>query len=722
MGLLFRVTSASSDKITRFNYPKVFAFFLLPLLFFSCNKSETSSDRYSDSFKIIFGKVNYYFDIGQPGHAIKHLDSAFRTIKTPTIEDKFRFYGLHYVYWQKAKFDYKKALPYADSMLLMSQKSVTKEQYAANFSDANYAKGDTYFSLNQFNDAYQCYFQGYLMGKNYLNLASASDYTYRMGMIMFKQGHYKLAADYFKESYGKSLLVKDNHGFVWFYRQQELLDNIGESYTHSGEIDSAVTYFDRALKCVTDNGNKFKVKSLLMEIARGVIYNNKAEALMSLKQYDEAEKLLKRSIDINKQKGADNGDAELAQLKLGQIYLEKGKNDSLIQLLGSLRHQLDNVKNEEAEADWNRLMGSYYQKKNNLSKALTYIQHYNSLKDSTIKKLSALKESDVNQQLANFEKQYEIEGLNSNNKLQRIYLNVAIVCAVMLLVIIFLVWRNYRRSKLDIATEIMLNKQINEQKVYLEKALDELKYNSQEKDRILRAVAHDLRNPLGGIASLTSIMVEESEHDKDLSDQLKLIKDTSTDTLELINEILEATNNSSATLSKQWVEVNSILNNSVELLRFKAAEKHQQILIEGLDKMVELNINREKIWRVLSNLIVNAIKFSPVGEAIKVKAIQKHDSVIISVKDQGIGIPNNMKDKVFNMFTDAKRPGTIGEKSFGLGLSISKQIIEKHNGKIWFESEAGKGTVFYINLPKSVKTETESSGSKTEDAKELINK
>jgi tetratricopeptide (TPR) repeat protein len=96
------------------------------------------------------------------------------------------------------------------------------------------------------------------MGKNYLNQASASDYTYRMGMIMFKQGHFKLAADYFKESYAKSLLVKDRHGFVWFYRQQELLDNIGESYTHSGDIDSAKTYFDRALKCVNDNGSKFK--------------------------------------------------------------------------------------------------------------------------------------------------------------------------------------------------------------------------------------------------------------------------------------------------------------------------------------------------------------------------------------------------------------------------------------------------------------------------------
>ena len=722
MGLLFRVTSASIDKIIRFNYPKIFALFLLPFLFFSCNKSETLSDDYSESFKTIFGKVNYYFDFAQPDRGMRYLDSSFKTIKSPTIDDKFRFYGFHYIYSQKTKRQNKQALLYADSMLMMAQKSVTKQQYVSNFAEGNYAKGDAYFSLNQYNDAYQCYFQGYLIAKNYLNQMSLSDYTYRMGMIMYKQAHYKLAANYFKESYKQSLLIKlkKKDIFPEFYRQQELLDNIGISYNDNGDIDSAIVYFDKALQFINAHSEKFKQRASMLEVARGVVYNNKAESLRIKGDFSEAEELLKKSITINLKKGGDNHDAELAETKLAQIFLVKGKNDSLIQLLGSLRHQLDNVKNENAEADWNKLMGGYYQQKSNLPKALFYIQQYNSLKDSTIKKLSALKESDVNQQLANFEKQYEIEGLNNNNKLQRIYLNVAIVCAVMLLAIIFLVWRNYRRSKHDVATVIMLNRQINEQKVNLEKALDELKYSSQEKDRILRAVAHDLRNPLGGIASLTSVMVEESEHDQDLSDQLKLIKDTSTDTLELINEILEATNNSSSGMKRQWVEVNSMLTNSVDLLRFKAAEKHQQILLEGLDNIVELNINREKIWRVLSNLIVNAIKFSPVGEAIKVRAIQKHDSVIISVKDQGIGIPANMKDKVFNMFTEAKRPGTIGEKSFGLGLSISKQIIEKHNGKIWFESEAGKGTAFYINLPKSVKTETVPT--KAELNQELANK
>jgi signal transduction histidine kinase len=69
------------------------------------------------------------------------------------------------------------------------------------------------------------------------------------------------------------------------------------------------------------------------------------------------------------------------------------------------------------------------------------------------------------------------------------------------------------------------------------------------------------------------------------------------------------------------------------------------------------------------------------------------------VKDKGIGIPDNLKDKVFEMHTEAGRTGTSGEKSFGLGLSISRKIVEIHKGKLWFESEPGKETIFYIVLP-----------------------
>jgi two-component system sensor histidine kinase VicK len=697
--------------------------FFFSLLVISCNKKSIEANEYSDAFKPVFNKTSHYFDYNQPAHGIYYLDSAFVHIKNPNLNDKFRFYGFHYLYQQKVKGNYKLALSFADSMLKMAQQSVSKQQYVSNFAEGNYAKGDSYFNLNQYNDAYQCYFQGYLIARNYLNKASLSDYTYRMGMIMYKQAHYKQAAQYFKESYAQSLSSNDNdkNEFPPFYRRQELLDNIAISYRHCGNIDSAIYYFDKALAFINSNSDRFRNRAEALEMARGVIYGNKSEALIINQQYDKAKGLLRKSIAINLRKGGDNRDAQLSEIKLAQIFYNQHKNDSLYRQLASLRRQLDFVKNPDAETDWNRLMGAYYLEKKDAVKALTYIQNYNVLKDSAVKRLSTLKESDVNQQLANFEKQYEIENLSNNNKLQKIYLYVAIICALMSVSIIFLVWRNWSRSKMDVVTVKNLNEEINSQKKDLEKAIEEIKINSREKDRILRTVAHDLRNPLGGIASLTSIMVEETGYDTDLQYQLKIIKDTSSDTLELINEILEATNNTSTELKKQLVEVNSLLNNSIELLRFKASEKHQEIILEALDKVEQLYINREMIWRVISNLISNAIKFSPVGETIHLKSINEANHVQISVADHGIGIPDDMKDKVFNMFTDAKRAGTIGEKSFGLGLSICKQIIEKHQGKIWFDSVAGKGTTFYVRLPKPKKMDLIVLESDAEMGKQKVN-
>jgi signal transduction histidine kinase len=235
----------------------------------------------------------------------------------------------------------------------------------------------------------------------------------------------------------------------------------------------------------------------------------------------------------------------------------------------------------------------------------------------------------------------------------------------------------------------------------LENALNELKISSQEKDRILRTVAHDLRNPIGGIASLTKLMADD-EYTDDQKELINLVKETSYNSLELINEILEATNISSIELNPEPVEINSLVNNSVELLRFKASEKGQKIFYEPLSAPLELLISREKIWRVISNLISNAIKFSPTGAPIFVKVAKEKEQVVVSVLDNGIGIPEKLKDQVFNMFTTAQRPGTNGEKSFGLGLSICKQIIEKSHGKIWFDS-SNHGSIFFIALPLNTK-------------------
>ena len=672
----------------------------MPLFLFlvsSCQQKKAETAGYSEAYKPVFNKVTACFATNRVEAGLRYLDSSMSRIKNPTIDDKFRTLGFHYVYWHKVKGDDKKALLYADTMLVLANQSATKKQYVSNYVEANMATGDAYFSMQQFNTAYHHYFEGFRVGKNNLNNRAISDYSYRMGMILYKMGHYKLAAGYFKECFNLSSPTNDE--FADFYRQQEVLDNIGLSFKHNNEPDSAILYFDKALDYITQNARRFNKRPGLIDVAKGVVYGNKAEVLIVKGEYKEAVSLLKKGISINLQKGNDNSDAELAEIKLAGLYFDQNQMDALFTLLKSLELQFDSVKNEDAKTDWNRLMSKYYQRKKDFPKALEYLQTYTILNDSNTSKLNLLKESNVNEQLANFEKQYQIDNLTTHNKIQGAFLYAAVICAVMALAIVFLIFRNWKRSRHDVRMVNDLNRQVNLQKVNLEKTLVELRSSSLEKDRILRTVAHDLRNPIGGIASLTLAM-EDDDFTGEQRELINLIKETSNNSLELINEILEVTNNGTPNMKKELIDINSLLTNSVELLRFKAAEKEQRIEMELLKSPEEIIISREKIWRVISNLISNAIKFSRKGGTILVKVTNLEKEIEISVKDHGIGIPENMKPMIFNMFTEAKRSGTAGEKSFGLGLSICKQIIEHHGGKIWFESESGEGTTFFIKLPK----------------------
>lgn len=688
------------------NYLKIkgmhMALFAILLLVSSC--IHTANQDKDAAYNKVLDTANRIYDGGNPPKAIHYLDSANTQYKFLSVLQKFNNYEIHYNYFYHIRNDKNKAMLYADSMLDVA--SVKNEQkYPAEFGRACFCKGDLLFDEGKFSDAYQYYYQGKIAGNNSLNDCTLADYTYRMGMIMYKQQHYRLAAAYFRQSSEQTNTCEWN--FRSFYRRQELLSNTALSYSKIDELDSALMYYNKALRYIDSAGVQFHLKNDLLNVARAVISGNEADIYIKQKDYQHASSLLKKSIAVNLRKGDDNHDAQLTELKLAHIYAYENKTDSLINLLNAIRIQFDTIKSQEAEADWDILMANYYIKKKQARQAFLYLVRYDSLKDSINNRNKMLKEADIIQQMKRLEKNYEIAELSKNNQLQHLYLSIAIVFGLMLLLIIFLILNNGRKSRRNIQVFDSLNNKIKDQNSNLEQALSELNTSGLEKDRILRTVAHDLRNPLGGVASLASLMATESEYTEDQKELINLIKETSNNSIELINEILDATENNNHgknNRDKELVEINALLNHSVELLRFKAAEKNQQITLEMVATPVELFISREKIWRVISNLISNAIKFSKPDSLIHVGMKDNGDQITIWVEDNGIGIPDDIKGNIFNMFTDAKRTGTEGEKSFGLGLSICKQIIENHHGKIWFESEAGKGTTFYISLNKPDKT------------------
>jgi two-component system sensor histidine kinase VicK len=128
-------------------------------------------------------------------------------------------------------------------------------------------------------------------------------------------------------------------------------------------------------------------------------------------------------------------------------------------------------------------------------------------------------------------------------------------------------------------------------------------------------------------------------------------------------------------------------------------DHHIHLEIESSSPQVFAEVDQTKFIQVLTNLVANAIKFTPKNGHIRVIVQEEPQSLLIRVSDDGIGIPKDMQGELFERFTRARRPGLRGEETTGLGLSIAKRIVELHQGKVWVESEENKGSTFFVRIP-----------------------
>lgn len=267
-------------------------------------------------------------------------------------------------------------------------------------------------------------------------------------------------------------------------------------------------------------------------------------------------------------------------------------------------------------------------------------------------------------------------------------LGLALVAFIMMIAICIILWRNSKKMRLN---ENLLKLQISQS----ESATEELHTVNKNYLKLIKVVAHDLRSPIGAISNIADMLMEESStHDELLS----LISASSRNCLQLINGLLETDFDQNHNLKKTDINLDEFLQQCIGLLSFRAKDKNQQLILKSYFNG-SIKADSDKIQRVVNNLVVNAMKFSPENSNILIETARETAGVMIMVKDSGIGIPDEIKDNIFDPFTLSKRDGTQGEKPFGLGLYITKQIVEAHDGKIWFKNADGGGTEFYVELP-----------------------
>jgi signal transduction histidine kinase len=155
-----------------------------------------------------------------------------------------------------------------------------------------------------------------------------------------------------------------------------------------------------------------------------------------------------------------------------------------------------------------------------------------------------------------------------------------------------------------------------------------------------------------------------------------------------------------ARLKEDFQDLSSIIKDVAQVFEYDAREKDialdYKLVIDGL----KIWLDREKIKQVLTNLIDNAIKFTPPGGLITVSTLEQGEDIGVKVSDTGIGIPGSEKSKIFGEFYQVDTPPPRRADDGGIGLSIAKNYVQLHGGKIWVESEKGKGSAFIFTLPK----------------------
>ncbi len=545
-----------------------------------------------------------------------------------------------------------------------------RHEYAKGIADATNnlgivfdVKGNTPIALRYYNDAFNQY---QALGDT-ANMAQA---LMNIGLVYDAISNDPKAISNFKRAIElSSHLANDSILALAIY-------NFIDGFPNYYPPDSATIYINQAISIATKHHDTRILVALDQLTAEMLIKTGKRDqGIQLLKQTVEKTtqmQLYNLSIDPLTELGDNFFDTDTAAAAVYykqalQIARQYGFNGNLKPILNQLYNFYAKHNNTQQAFYYSKLLLDEYKREalNNYESGVDYIEY--AIKDQ----------------------QLEAVSIKSSYSIKLLWL-AAVICLLAVTIIIILL-RN-RRRRLHTLTVLQNNF------TQLEATSHQLEESNKNYAKLIRIVAHDLRNPIGSIHSISALVLDMNNINGEDKQWISLIKDSSKNCLQLIGELLETDFIINQTnLNKQNISLSALLTQAAQLLGFNAREKGQHLVLRDAAHAT-LHADYNKLARVINNLVVNAIKFSPEGSEILIETSRTPEGILIAVKDNGIGIPPNIGSKLFEPFTQAQRAGTAGEKSFGLGLYISKQIIEAHGGRIWFTSQPGQGTTFYILL------------------------
>lgn len=517
----------------------------------------------------------------------------------------------------------------------------------------------------------------------------------------------KKAFDYRYQTLALAHKLKDDKLFIIIYL------NMGDLHRSQKNYDSALFYTEKAYdiaKKIDDVGEK------------GFALMNKGQILVEQGKYLSALPYLINAVKFLM--SVDNKfDAAFALQLTAIVYREKGKKE---QAFAYLNDALKLAQEIDSKADISEIYKQFYltyEREGEIYKAFTFYKKYEAYKDSVFNESKSLQMAAM-QSLHDAEsKDKEIDLLKRNEQMreenlkQQQFLTIFLLSSFILSGLIALILYRNNRNKQKINQilarqngEILRQQEeINAQKEnialqneQLERKNHDLLFLNEEKNHLIGIVAHDLRNPLSQIKGLVNLLQlpEEDISKEEKEEYSRLVKSAIERMTQMINKTLDvnAIDSQKVNLSKEKLNIASILNTVCDGFENAAKAKSIQLIREITFPLFAANLDKNYLTQIFENLISNAIKYSPTHKSVSIKALYKEGVVRIEVQDEGQGISEADMKKMFGKFQQLSAKPTKGEASIGLGLSIVKKYVEAMNGKVWCESEVGKGANFVVEF------------------------
>ncbi len=657
----------------------------------------------SDSLRIRILKDiswEYLNNRGNAELAKKHIDSFQSISKKANIPWGLSMADYQYTVLERQRGNYSKALTYIDAYLNFEQ--TKKEPFA--MANGLYQKAIILDNLGNYDESLKIYYDILKIYEEHEDPFSIATTLNALGEILKKTGK----IDQAMESYQKALSIFQDLGDKT--EIANCLFNIGDTHLLRNNYDLALQYFNDALLLDQETHSEWGIA--FDYEALGKVYGHK-------KLYPQALDYHKKALSLREKLG-QRLELSMSYTQIGAIYFEMGNYAQAEQNINSAIAIAKEIGALEQLQENYKILSSIYEGTGNFEKALAFKNQFISIKDSlfNVEKSKQIEELQVRfdtekkqDAIASLQKDAEINTLKLNQ--QKTLRNIIIGISAAALLFLWFAFNRYKQGQRAKQAEEEKQRAVLEERkrTELEKQrVAELQKIDKLKDEFLANTSHELRTPLVGIVGLTESLQDgvAGKLPSEALENLEMIANSGRRLSHLVNDILDFSKlrNQDLELSKAPVDVYAISNIVLRLSQPLLKDK-QLKFINSIPKNVPLvEADENRLQQIMHNLVGNAIKFTEKGY-ISLFAEVKGDLLSISISDTGIGIPSDKINDIFNSFEQGDGSVQREYGGTGLGLSVTKQLVELHGGTITVSSEIGKGSIFSFTLPLSDKTRKE---------------